>query len=137
MEEHQVRTCLLILLEALRTGDLARLDQAIHPATYWEFPGQSPFAGQYAGPKACAQFIQSRRNSSEQGFHLSGDDIGMTPFHGILLFALRSRHGDRELLSHEILVAGYGRDHIEGIHHYVYELDAFDAFWARRGPGES
>jgi hypothetical protein len=133
MEEHQVRTSLLILLEALRTGDLTRLGQAIHPATYWAFPGKSRFAGQYAGPQACAQFINARRSASSQRFQLFGEDIGITPFHGVLMFAVRSRLGDQEITSHEILVAGYGEEHFAGIHHYIYELDAFDAFWMPRG----
>jgi hypothetical protein len=119
----------LVILEALRTGDLSRLASAIHPATYWEVPGKSRFAGQYAGPAACAQFIIARRASASDRFEVFGDDMGITPFHGVLMFAVRSRSAGRELTTHEIIVAGYGQDHLQGIHHYIYELDAFDAFW--------
>ena len=129
MQEQQVRSALLILLDAIRIGDLSRFDQAVHSSTYWEFPGKSRFSGQYAGPKACSLFITARRNASAERFQVFGEDMGITPFHGILAFAVRSRRSAQELTTHEILVAGYGEDHFEGIHHYIYELDAFDAFW--------
>jgi hypothetical protein len=129
MQEQQVRDALVVVFEAIKTGKFDRLDAAIHPSTYWELPGKSRFAGHYVGPEVCARFIARRRAASPDRFQPFGEDIAITPFHGVLMFAVRTEVAGQQLMTHEIVVAGYGEEHIEAIHHYIYELDAFDAFW--------
>ncbi len=46
------------------------------------------------------------------------------------MYAVRAERNGRQHLSHEIIVAGYGSQGIEAIHHYIYDLHAFDDFWS-------
>ncbi len=129
MKEEDVRSALLSIFQALKTGDSDPFKSFITNETYWEVAGKSPFAGKYVGPDECARIILARRGRSDPPLEPFGEDIAVSPYHGILMFAARGHRHQRTHLSHEIIVAGYGPDSFAGIHHYIYQLHKFDAFW--------
>ncbi len=128
--EETVREALKVIFEALKTGKVERFAQFIAPEVVWEVPGRSIFSGEYRGPDGCARLILQRRELAGNSLRPFGDDIGITPHHGVLMYAVRAERNGRQHLSHEIMVAGYGPNGIEAIHHYIYELYEFDEFWS-------
>src|SRR5437867_4025486 len=113
------------IFDALREGDVERLRPFLTAESTWELSGRSALAGTHRGADAILGVL--RRVAELRPIRPDAYDVMASEYHAVLTTRLIADGLDSD---HAIVVVADADGRLDRTFHYLFDLYAFDAFFA-------
>ena len=113
------------LFAALRDGDVESVAPLLSDKSVWELRGQSVLAGVHRGRRAILRVL--RRLVELRPIHPDAYDVMASAYHATLTMRLV---GDELNSDHALVVVAADDGKLDRAFHYVFDLYAFDRYFA-------
>jgi ketosteroid isomerase-like protein len=119
------------LFAAFRSGDVARIVEAVPPDLVWHFPGRrGGLAGEHRGRDAVLGFLARVMELTGGTFSLDLEDVVGGDRYVVALFRGHGERGGKRLDNPTCLKVRFENGRPCEIHEFVWDLFAVDEFWA-------
>jgi ketosteroid isomerase-like protein len=130
-EPHRNLVTIRETIGAFNRGDLARMEQLVHPDIVYRVSGKSPVAGEYRGLGAFVGLLDKVRQLSGGSLHLEVQDALADDRTVMLMARITARRKGKTLDQEQAYWYRFGPDgRLLAGHTIPIDLYAFDAFWA-------